>query len=228
MRRALAVAALVLVAACRTLPFPDPDLEGDYGKALKKWARQVALYSGLETRAFVRVVYLSPDFVNAQAAEISRMRAERPAEAANTLARLREQYRQPSFFAIVYVPDKNANDWNQSDSVWRLALDMGNGERAPDRMQRFDTPFSAELKALYPYLDDYSVAYQIRFPDPSAPAPGAGARPASQTFAPVEATLVAAGAPGQMRFHWRLDGGPETPSSAEPGPPQERPLTPKP
>jgi len=143
-RRALAVVVVALTAACRTLPFPDPELEGDYGKALKQWTRKVALYSGLETRAFVRVVYLSPDFVNAQALEISRMRAEQPEQAAQTLARLREQYRQPSFFAIVYVPDKNANDWNAPDSVWRLALNMGTGERAPDRIQRFDVPFSTE------------------------------------------------------------------------------------
>ena len=217
MKRALAVLFLALAAACRTLPFPDPDLEGEYGKALKQWTRKVALYAGLETRAFVRVVYLSPEFVNAQALEISRMRAELPEQAAQTLARLREQYRQPSFFAIVYVPDKNANDWNQSDSVWRLALNLGNGERAPDRIQRFDVPFSAEMRALYPYLDEYSVAYLIRFPDPSAPAPGSAARPASQTFTPTEAQLIAAGSPGQMRFHWRLDGGPETPSVGQPG-----------
>ena len=227
MRRALAVVVLALAAACRTLPFPDPELEGDYGKALKQWTRKVALYSGLETRAFVRVVYLSPDFVNAQALEISRMRAEQPEQAAQTLARLREQYRQPSFFAIVYVPDRNANHWNAPDSVWRLALNMGTGERAPDRIQRFDVPFSTEQRALYPYIDEYSVAYLLRFPDPSAPAPGSAARLASQTFAPTEAQLIAAGAPGQMKFHWRLDGGPEPPSVAEPGPTQQPATTPK-
>jgi len=216
-RRALAIGFLALAAACRSLPFPEPDLQGEYGKALKRWTRKVALYAGLETRAFVRIVYLSPEFVEAQALEISHMRAELPDQAAQTLARLREQYRQPSFFAIVYVPDRNANDWNASDSVWRLALNLGNGERAPDRIQRFDVPFSAEMRALYPYLDEYSVAYLIRFPDPSAPAPGSTARPASQTFTPVEAELIAAGASGQMKFHWRLDGGPETPSVAVPG-----------
>ncbi|HEX9576238.1 MAG TPA: hypothetical protein VF993_00695, partial [Myxococcales bacterium] len=57
--------------ACRSLPFPDPHLEGPYGEELRKWTRTVALYSGLETRAFVRVVYLSPEIVQAQATELS-------------------------------------------------------------------------------------------------------------------------------------------------------------
>src|SRR5207237_516274 len=80
---------------------------------------------GLETRAFVRMVYLSPDFVDSQAKEISRMRAEMPDKAAETAAKLHQEYRQPSFFAVVYIPDRTANDWNEPGSVWRLALNMG-------------------------------------------------------------------------------------------------------
>ncbi|HET9751947.1 MAG TPA: hypothetical protein VFP52_03255 [Myxococcales bacterium] len=216
-----AFAALALAAGCRTLPFPDPHLEGEYGQALKKWTRRVALYSGLETHAFVRVVYLSPDFVNEQAKELSRMRAELPDQAAATLARLREDYRQPSFFAVVYIPDKGANDWNEPTSVWRLALNLGMGETAPDRVTRFEPPFNAELRALYPYIDEYSIGYLIRFPDPEP-------QEAANKFTPVDAHLVAAGALGKMRFHWRLDGGPEEPSSAEAGPPEKPASTPKP
>ncbi|MGZ6125211.1 MAG: hypothetical protein ACXWLR_09650 [Myxococcales bacterium] len=222
MRRLPGFAILLLATACRTLPFPDPELQGDYGKALKKWTRQVALYSGLETRAFVRIVYLSRDFVDAQAKEMSRMRAELPDQAAVTLARLREQYRQPSFFAVVYMPDKTANDWNDRGSVWRIALNMGMGERAPERIDRFEVPFNAELRVLYPYLDEYSVAYLLRFPDPTPPSG------APDSFTPVEAQLIAAGALGKMLFRWRMDGGAETAPSAEPGPEQQPAATPKP
>jgi len=221
-RRLLAFATIALATGCRSLPFPDPQLEGEYGLALKKWTRKVALYSGLETRAFVRMVYLSPEFVNAQALELSRMRAELPDQAAATLAHLRADYRQPTFFAVVYIPDKTANDWNQPDSVWRLALNMGIGERPPDRIRRYEVPFNAEMRALYPYLDDYSVGYLIRFPDP---APSSQA--AADRFMPVEAQLIAAGALGKMMFRWRLDGGPESPPSAEPGAEQKSATTPK-
>ena len=228
MKRMAVLVILALTAACRTLPFPDPDLEGDYGMALRKWTRKVALYSGLETRAFVRMVYLSPDFVDAQAKELTRMRAELPDKAAQTLAKMREDYRQPSFFAVVYIPDKTANDWNEPNSVWRLALNMGLGEQPPEKITRFEVPFNAELRALYPYLDEYSTAYLLRFPDPEAAASGPGTvRPAAEQFTPSEVQLIAAGALGKMVFRWRLDGAPEEPPSAEPGPEQQPATTPK-
>jgi hypothetical protein len=43
----------------------------------------------------------------------------------------------------------------------------------------------------------------------------------------VEAQFIAAGALGKMLFRWRLDGGPELPPSAEPGPEQRPATTPK-
>jgi hypothetical protein len=210
-------------ASCRSLPFPDPHLEGEYGKSLKRWTRTVALYSGLETRAFVRMVYLSPEFVAGQAQELARMRAELPDQAAATLSRMREEYRQPSFFAIVYLPDRTANDWNERQSVWRIALNLGLGEQPPDRVVRYERPFNAELRALYPYLDDYSTAYLIRFPEPastpqqiSGPTAQVPAPRPLESFIPAEAHMVVAGAPGKMTFNWRLDGGQERASTGEP------------
>ena len=213
--------ALLMVAAgaCRTLPFPDPHLEGDYGQSLKRWTRTVALYAGLETRAFVRVVYLTPPMVTAQAQMISKMRAELPDQAAETLARLREEYRQPTFFAITYMPDRTANDWNEPASVWRIALNLGMGERPPDRIVRYERPFNPELRALYPYLDEYSTAYLIRFPEPVPPQAESNTTTAQvppqrpmEGFIPAEAHLVIASALGRMTFNWRLDASPEPPS----------------
>ncbi len=216
--------------SCKSLPFPDPHLESDYGQTLKRWTRTVAAYHGLETRAFVRVVYLSPEFVTVQAQELSKMRAELPDQAAETLARLREEYRQPTFFAITYIPDHGANDWNEPESVWRIALNLGEGERRPDRVLRFERPFNAELRALWPYLDEYSTAYLIRFPEPSAPTQETNtttaqvpATRAQESFTPSEANLVVAGALARLAFHWRLDGKPEPPSTGEAPEEKQRP-----
>jgi hypothetical protein len=219
--------------SCRSLPFPDPHLEGDYGRTLKRWTRTVSVYSGLETRAFVRMVYLTPEFVAAQAQQISRMRAELPDQAAETLARKREEYRQPSFFAVAYMPDRTANDWNEPESVWRIALNLGEGERRPDRIIRYDRPFNAELRALYPYLDEYSTAYLLRFPEPAPPTQETTVTTAQvpaprplESFIPSEAHVVVAGALGKLTFNWRLDGGTETPSLGEGGPERKPSTTP--
>jgi hypothetical protein len=191
---ALILGVIGLAASCRTLPFPEPSLEGEYGNVLGKWTREVALYSGLETRGFCRTVYLSPEFVDAQAKKISEMRAELPDEAQRTRERLRAQAATPTVFAVFYTPDKQSNDWNEKDSVWRIAFNFGLGQVEPQRIERLERPFNAELRALYPYLDDYSVGYVIHFPAQQAP-PG---------FTPTEAQMVVAGAPGRMEFKWSL------------------------
>lgn len=193
MRRAIYVGVLfVLLGACRSLPFPEPELEGEYGKKLEMWTRSVAIYSGLETRGFCRVVYLSPDFVDAQAKKISQMRAELPDEAQQTREKLRAQTVTPTVFAIFYSPDKQSNDWNEKDSIWRIALNLGMGEVEPQKIERYDRPFNAELRTLYPYLDDYNVGYMIHFPRQQAP----------PDFRPTDAQMIVAGAPGKMEFKW--------------------------
>jgi hypothetical protein len=192
--RAAATAAALLVAGCRMLPFPEPDLEGPYGRELAKWTRKTTLYAGLETRGFCRVVYLSQDIVGAQAHEISSMRAELPDEAQRTRERLRNQTTTPTLFAIFYTPDKISNDWNEKNSIWRIALNLGMGEIEPQKIERIEPPYNAELRHLYPYLDDYSIAYVVHFP--------AQQPPAGVQFTPTGAHLVVAGAPGKMEFVW--------------------------
>jgi len=195
--RQLAVALVpILWCACRTLPFPEPELEGEYGKLLRKWTVEKALYSGLETRGFCRMVYLSDEFVDAQAKKVSDMRAELPDQAARTRERLRAAAATPTVFAVFYTPDKLSNDWNDRNSVWRIALNLGLGQVEPERMERIERPFNAELRSLYPYLDDYSVAYVIHFP--------AQQRPPGLEYPATEADLVVAGALGKMEFKWDL------------------------
>ncbi|HYV68392.1 MAG TPA: hypothetical protein VE964_19290 [Myxococcales bacterium] len=188
------VVSLGILAGCRTLPFPQPQLTGEYGLVLGKWTRSVTLYSGLETRGFCRAVFLSPEFVDAQAKKISEMRAELPDEAQRTRERLRAQAATPTVFAIFYTPDKQSNDWNEKDSVWRIALNQGLGQVEPQKIERYERPFNAEIRSLYPYLDDYSVAYLIHFPGQSAPA----------GFTATELQMVVAGALGKMDFKWNL------------------------
>lgn len=212
--------SLALTAGCRTLPFPDPHLEGPYGATLSRWTRKAALYNGLETRAFVRIVYLSPEVIAAQARQVSQMRAELPDKAAETLQRMRQADAHPTFFAIVYIPDKTANDWNETgdNAAWRIALNTGFGEHAPERVERIERPFSAELRALYPYLDDYSVGYLLHFPDGHGP----------DGSEPVDAQLIAAGALGRMEFRWVLADGTGTSSTTEAGQPLRPAESPKP
>jgi hypothetical protein len=70
--------ALTAMESCSKIPIPEPQLEGVYGLELKQDTRRAALYKGLETRLWIHMVWLKPDLVAAQAAQLSLMRAEPP------------------------------------------------------------------------------------------------------------------------------------------------------
>lgn len=186
MTRALAViASCALLAGCRGLPFPEAKLEGDYGVALKAETRTAALYDRLETRAFVHLVRLSPGLLDLQSAEVSSMRAESLPLAAARREALRKQYPPRSFFAVVHTPIAAWNDWDLPASVWSVVLTADGVQTPPEKVERLPRPFSAELRALFPYLDDFCEAYVLRYP--------AGARGEK---------VLAAGVLGRMEFDW--------------------------
>jgi hypothetical protein len=189
--------ALPGLSGCRSLPFPDPHLEGEYGQQLKKWTREKTLYEGLETRALAQAVYLSTELVDAQAIKVADMRAEPAPLRARTIQRLRAEDSAPTFVVILRTPDRTWNDLDSRKSSFRVAVDFGAGEYEPEKIERFERPWSAEMHTLYPYVDEYSVAYRIRFPASSAPIP-----PPGGGMPKALPRLIIAGALGKMEFNW--------------------------
>ena len=184
----LACAALSGLAACRSIPFAEPKLEGEYGAALKVATREAAVFDNLETRAFVHVIQVTPQLAEAQADKLSALRGEPPSVAAARKAKARDEAAlKPIFFAVVSTPSAQWNDWDQKSSAWRIALGP-DYLRVPVKMERFERPFSVELLALYPYLDDFHTGYRLEFEGK------------------VEATplLQISGALGKMMFDWSL------------------------
>ena len=204
--RGLRFLLLPLLLGCSTLPLPDPKFEGPYGIALEKATRKATLYSGLETRAFVRATYLSPEFVTVMAGELSRLRAEPPSEAAQRLARMLDENKTPSFFVALHTPYKEWNDWQEPNSIWRVAVDFGHGQIDKPKVTRIERP-DAETLALFPYLDNFSIGYYLRFtgaPEPAVlPDSLAGGIVASALG---QVQMVAAGALGKLRLEWTLPG----------------------
>jgi hypothetical protein len=214
-------ARLLLVAACgcTTLPLPDPRIGGPYGRALEKATRRTGLYSGLETRAFVRATYLSPEFVAAQATELSRVRAEPPAQAAARLARMLDENKVPSFFVALYTPARDWNDLQEPNSVWRLAVDLGHGQIDRPKVVRVER-HDPELLGLYPYLDVYSVGYFVRFEGEPQQAPAESFAGEAITSAIGRVQFLAAGVVGKVKLEWTLPGG--NASAATPRAPADR------
>ena len=178
------------LGGCRGIPYPEPSVEGEYGTALKNATRRASLIEGLETRAFVHLVYVTPELAALQADRLSAFRAEPPAEAAARRDRARAEVAAPTFFAIVFTPERNWNDWESKKSSWRIALDTPAGQSVPVSVQRFERPFGVELAKTYPFVDDFHVAYKLQFPA------GVITQPPH---------LTVAGALGKMEFSWKED-----------------------
>jgi hypothetical protein len=147
------------------------------------------LYDWLEVRAFVHVVRVTPALARAQAARISELRGEPADVAAARRDRLLAEIGPVAFFAAVYMRRPDWNDWDsKKESSWRIALLGAGGEQVtPSRVERFERPYAPEIEALYPYVDDFHVAYRLHF---GATPPGAGTK------------LVVAGALGRLEFEW--------------------------
>ena len=181
-------AGLGALAGCRSIPFPEPKLEGEYGAALKAATREAALFDNLETRAFVHVIQVTPQLAEAQADKLSALRGEPPTVAAARKTKARDEAQQrPVFFAIVSTPSAQWNDWEQKGSAWRIALGP-DYLRVPLKVERFERPFTVELLALYPYLDDFHTGYRLEFEGKVEAAP----------------RLQIAGALGKMTFDWSV------------------------
>ena len=86
------------------MPFPAPQLEGQYGEVLRSWTREQAVYQGLETRAFTQVIYLARPLVDVQAEMISSLRAETAHARERTLERMRRETATPTFFVGTLDP----------------------------------------------------------------------------------------------------------------------------
>jgi hypothetical protein len=183
----LCAAALCAVAACRSIPFPEPKLEGPYGAALKAATREAALFDNLETRAFVHVIQITPQLAEAQADQLSALRGEPPTVAVARKTKARDEAQKPLFFAIVSTPYAQWNDWEQKGSAWRIALGP-DYLRVPVKVERFERPFSVELLTLYPYLDDFHTGYRLEFDGKVEAAP----------------QMQISGALGKMMFDWSV------------------------
>ena len=185
----LALAALSTQPGCARIPIAEPKLEGPYGLELARDTRRAAIYQQLETRLFLHMVWVGPALVEQQAAQLSAMRAEPPDLTAARLKKLQDDTALPTFYAFVYTPQPNWNDWESKSSVWRIVLEGPQGEAAPVSVTRFNGPFNAELMTLYPYCDDFITAYRIQFPQGSlGPTP----------------KILLAGALGRVELDWSL------------------------
>ena len=136
--------------------------ENDYERVLKDWTREDRLYDGLESKLFVHATFHSPEFRKCFLLRHPDVYG-RGSETARRLAlTLPDGDEDIEFFFSAFTTDIKWNDFDQDDSIWRVELKSNHSESVDGEVTRVKT--TANLRAIYPFISDFSRTYVVRFP----------------------------------------------------------------
>ncbi len=148
------------------------DEERAYRRVLDRYSGHGTVYGGkkhrfdlaMELRALAAATFESAELREARARRLAAFRAEPPPVLERRLAEERAAAAAGHAFILgVFVSDRRYDDFDHPDSVWRLAMVTLAGEAEPVSVRRLGRSTLA-LRALYPYLDERWVAYEVTFP----------------------------------------------------------------
>lgn len=179
----------------------------DYEEVLAKWTRKDEVYDGLDSKLFIFVTFHSPEFRRAFLLRHTDVYGKGSEEASRLTLTSPEAEENLEFFFSASTSSQAWNDFAQPDSIWRITLEGDDGERVDGKIDRLKT--TANLRVIYPYINDYARTYAVRFPRMSQMGhPVVSA--ASKRF-----TLRIASALGEARLTWFLRPTASAPPSAE-------------
>jgi hypothetical protein len=146
----------------------DSAAERAYLSTLERYTSRREIYDRLDTRLFAAATFQSASFVEARV----RREASFRAQSSDKVASLIEQERaavEPfhEFFLGVHLNNPRHDDFDKANSMWSLILATPAGEVAPAKVERLGRT-NLSRRAIYPYLDDFWVAYAVRFPKVTA------------------------------------------------------------
>lgn len=142
----------------------DPSEEQSYRDTLARYTGHKEIYNGFDTRIFAAATLQSWKFRQARVRRTALFKAQTAEEVEAALAKERAEHDVGTeFFLGVHLNDKRYDDFDKKDTIWHLALVGAGGELAPTSVDRIGRS-NLDMRALYPYMDDFWVAYRVKFP----------------------------------------------------------------
>lgn len=174
-RGQLAAAALVLGAllGCNAHTPPqigdrgpklaDPSVEKPYQQKVDRFSRNAEIYDRLQTRVYAAATYQSWSFREARVQREGVFKAlPRPLVEAKLAEERAENEQFHEFLFGAFVNDYRQENFSDP-KVWHVAMLTGRGEVTPSTIERIGRS-DLNMRAYYPYLGDFWVAWRIRFP----------------------------------------------------------------
>lgn len=174
MKKGLCVAVLLgLLSGCTTTPptigdpgpqLPDSRAEKAYRDTLQQYSDRAEIYDGFDTRLFAGTTFQTMTFREARVRRTAQFQFLPPVRVEELLAQERgEAERFHDFVLGVHVNDYRFEDFGKKDSIWRVVLRTPSMEVAPVSIERIGRA-NLDMRAYYPYLGVFWVAYRVRFP----------------------------------------------------------------
>ncbi len=166
-------AALCVSSACAWVPpeFGEPgpqpsDFQAQqrYEKVRDHFSDHQEVYIGLDTQMFAAATYQSLSFREERVKREALFHVLPQEVVDRSLATERAAAAESYEFLLgVYVRDPRFDDFDRQDSIWRIWMVTPEGEASPTEIHRIGRA-TVNLRAYYPYLGDFWVAYRLRFP----------------------------------------------------------------
>ena len=166
-------ALLMALAGCvstpPTLGEPPPVLKDErqelgYQQVLDRYTGRAELYSGFDTVLFAAATLQTEPFREARIHRTASFKAL-PQERARELItqEMAEAVKTHEFFLGVHVFNYRYDDFDRPSSIWNMVLVSPAGEVRPVSVERLGRA-DMEMRAFYPYMGTFWVAYRVRFP----------------------------------------------------------------
>lgn len=172
--RRWAFALLLALGACSNRPgyalSQRPDdaprvRDPGYYDVLERYTAYESGYDGLDHRFYLAATWESWAFRQRRIAALASFLSLPPGEVEAMRLRERAEAAQfVDFFIGLYTAESRWNDLSSPRTIWRLELELPDGETVlPARVERILRP-NANVQALYGYLTPFWAAYRVRFP----------------------------------------------------------------
>lgn len=164
---------LLVVCGCASAPakigepaprLPDDAAEASYQQLADRFTEDKEVYKLFDTRMFVAVTYESWPFREARTRRLGAFQVWPQKLLEEKLAAEKTQAdTQTDFFMGVHMNDRNHEDFDKKNSIWRIALVTPSGEVVPTKIERVGRS-TLDMRAIYPYMYDFWIGYRITFP----------------------------------------------------------------
>jgi len=165
----LAAVLLLITLNCaritRFLDSVDPYYTATYKKVCNKWSREARIHRGLEVELIVSATFKSNEFRRAYTDEYAKAYKLTSEEKKRFLEnQLKAATRGHEFLMASFVPEKRWDDFNKSNSMWKLYLVNDQNERVTPVEVRKVKRLNAVKPHFFPYITPWKSIYLVRFP----------------------------------------------------------------